>query len=314
MSVAPESTEYDKLQDQEIKKLKDKVFGGTNPEPDDCGPDPDPNHEHIKEGGWGGDMSSPMLWQSVPMKEPPEKWKVMDKEGINIAHNFETEEDADIWIKYHQCIQEVGDVDPEPVPPKPEPGPIPTSLGPYATRGNPMQSTQRGPTTRHYASGKPDDQTIEKNVKNITFDNYQFIVDVTMNEMEHDDNISTKLGGTHMGSGWFDHSVSIYSGATGLGLEPKHPSTDLFVIKGPKIGDIRNKPIRVAATYFKKTNKTELWTDFDGSGWIKQVEGKDVGDFNPKSKINEAQLRIDGFKNVPTIRSAIVLEIAAEEP
>ena len=42
--------------------------------------------------------------------------------------------------------------------------------GPYKMKAGSkeMQSTQRGPTTRHYASGKPDDHTIEKNLKTST--------------------------------------------------------------------------------------------------------------------------------------------------
>jgi hypothetical protein len=171
-----------------------------------------------------------------------------------------------------------------------------------------MASTQRGPTTRHYRSGKPDDKTVEKNVKEIEFDNYQFVTFQTINEMEHDDTCSHKLGGTHMGSGWFDHSVGIYDGKTGLGTEPEHPETHLFIIKGPKIGDIRGRKVGIATTYFKKENRTELWTNV-GTGWVKQCEGTNVGGFNPKSDIGEAQLRIDGFKVLPTIHSAFVTEI-----
>jgi hypothetical protein len=49
-----------------------------------------------------------------------------------------------------------------------------------------------------------------------------------------------------------------------------------------------------------------------GDGWKKNVEGVDVGGFNPKTPEDEFQLRIDGFKDIkkpPTIHSAIVTEI-----
>ena len=78
-----------------------------------------------------------------------------------------------------------------------------------------MQSTTRGPTTRHYASGKPDDRTIEKNVKDIKAKNYQFLVDVKVTTIEHNDTVSLKYGGTHMGSGWFDNTVDMESGQVG---------------------------------------------------------------------------------------------------
>ena len=114
-----------------------------------------------------------------------------------------------------------------------------------------------------------------------------------------------------MGSGWFDNSLSVYSGKTGLGYEPDHPTTHLFVIKGPSIGDTRGKRFKYACTYFLATNKTELWTNFDGK-WTKQVEGTNVGNFKPMSKVDEFQLRIDGFKSKdkpPTIHSAFVTAI-----
>lgn len=285
------------------------------PTPGDCGPNPDPNNVHVKEGGWGGDIAGATTWDAIVMKDDPSLWKVVDKAGKNIAHKFASEAEAETYIKYHQCMQEKGDPDPDPIPnPDPDPTPVPVPGNyPYPAIGAPMQSTQRGPTTRHYASGKSDDETIEKNVKNIKFKNYQFVSYVTMNEIEHSDTLSTKLGGTHMGSGWFDHGISFGDGKGQccLGTEKKHPSTQLCVIKGPNLGEIVGKKVGVAATYFKDINHTEFWVDL-GTGWKKQVEGKDVNNFNPKSEINEAQLRIDGFKkgSIPTIHSSVVTEIA----
>ena len=61
--------------------------------------------------------------------------------------------------------------------------------------------------------------------------------------------------------------------------------------------------------YFKDQNKCEMWTKLEGGQWEKQVEGANVGNFNPKSEINEAQLRIDGFDAVPDISRAVVQEI-----
>ena len=51
-----------------------------------------------------------------------------------------------------------------------------------------------------------------------------------------------------------------------------------------------------------------MWTNL-GDGWKKGEEGTDVGKFNPKSAVNEAQLRIDGFEAVPEITRAVVQEI-----
>ena len=111
-----------------------------------------------------------------------------------------------------------------------------------------------------------------------------------------------------MKSGWFDNTIDMESGLVGLGVEKKHPSADLEIIKGKKLGSILNKKIRMAGVYFKDQNKCEMWTKLNGQ-WEKGAEGTNVGNFNPKSEINEAQLRIDGFDAVPDISRAVVQEI-----
>jgi hypothetical protein len=348
------STAYDKEQDARIKKLEDKVFSTEpGPIPPTCGPDPDPNDEHIREGGWGGDMAGASQWDAIPMKDDPSLWKVVDKVGVNIAHKFASEAEAEKYIKYHQCIQEGGDPDPNPNPdpdpcppgqhkdpttgncvpdePGPGPGPTPTpGTTPYPIKGTPMPSSQRGPTERHYASGKADDWTIEKNVKGIPFENYQWVTYTTMGPIEHDDTISVKFGGHHTtGNGWYDCGISFgtkgtVSSQTCLGTEPRHPSTNLCIVKGPKLMSVLERKTGVAGVYFTKENKIELWID-EGAGWKKVAEGVSVGGLKPKQGNQECQLRIDGFDysgkkdesdmakivaaGGPNIHSAIVTEI-----
>ena len=276
---------------------------------------PKPAEGFIKEGGWGANKD-PDTWTVIAMKDDPRLQKVVDDKSKNVATHFSSLETASYYIQYHKTVDEQEPTAPEPPAPeapaeKPAEG---TSIkGPYPSTGGELRSTQRGPTTRNYASDKASDETIEKNVKAIKARNHQFIVYVTMQDMEHDDTISTKLGGTHMGTGWFDHSVRVYNGETGLGYEPDHPETHLFIKKGAKIGDTRKKKVGICAVYFADPNFTELWTDV-GDGWKKQLEGKDIGGFNPKAKEFECQLRIDGFKkgSVPEIHTAVVQPIAAK--
>ena len=268
----------------------------------------------IKPGGWGAG-ENPNGWKIVNMRDFPELFKIVDPADRNVATNFATEAIAQQYIDYFKSTWEEED-DPQAGEPgveeKPtEPSkPVTDGDGPYKMIGKEMQSTQRGPTTRHYASGKPDDRTIEKNVKDIKAKNYQFLVDVKLTTIEHNDTVSLKYGGTHMKSGWFDNTVDMESGQVGLGVEKKHPSADLEIIKGTKIGSILNKKIRLAGIYFKDQNKCEMWTNL-GDGWKKGAEGTNVGKFNPKSEINEAQLRIDGFEDEPEISRAVVQEIEA---
>jgi hypothetical protein len=67
-----------------------------------------------------------------------------------------------------------------------------------------------------------------------------------------------------MGSGWFDCGVGFEDGQICLGKEEHHPSTQLCVVKGPKIGNIVEKKIGVAGVYKTVGDKAhiELWTDF----------------------------------------------------
>ena len=76
-------------------------------------------------------------------------------------------------------------------PPEPT-KPVEGADGPYKSLGKELASSTRGPTIRHYASGKDDDKTIEKNVKDIKAKNYQFLVDVKVTTIEHNDTVSLK--------------------------------------------------------------------------------------------------------------------------
>ena len=283
---------------------------GDKPEPQP--PIVKPAEGTVKEGGWGA-IQNPNTWKVVKMRDFPDLFKIVDAPGKNVATNFTTEAIAEQYIKYYKANWEQED-DPQENEPSAEekpaepPKPVEGEDGPYKAIGKELQSTQRGPTIRHYASGKDDDKTIEKNVKDIRFKNYQFLVDVKIKSIEHNDTVSEKYGGTHMKSGWFDNTIDFESGQVGLGVEKKHPSADLEIVKGDKIGSILNKKIRIAGVYFKDQNKCEMWTNL-GDGWKKNAEGTNVGNFNPKSEINEAQLRIDGFDDEPEITRAVVQEI-----
>ena len=305
------------------------------PPPPECPPLPDDGRPQPSKGA----NNDPNTWKVVPMKDDPSLFKVVDNAGINVADQFDSQTTAQQYINHFKCDTPKPCPDGQkwdpvqkkcvPIPPPPPPCPpgqhrdasgncVPDTpggeTGPYKGTGKELGHTIRGPTTRHYASGKPDDETIETNTKSIPYTNYQFVVYTTIHDVEHDDTLSLKFGGTHMGSGWFDCGVGFEDGECCLGVEKKHPSTDLCVVKGPKIGNILEKKIGVAGVYFNRgdTAHIELWTDFPaGSGWKKQVEGDNVANFNPKSDEDEAQQRIDGFVkgSVPTLHSAVVQEI-----
>jgi hypothetical protein len=272
----------------------------------------------IKKGPkWTAEPGSADTWKLVNMTNPSDQFKFVDSEDLNIIANIKTKERAEElrnWFKTHPLPtdhEENTDDDGTPD----EQGSSSESVtgldGPYKTTGKQIESNQRGPSKAHYASGKPDDHTIEKNCKKIPYPNHMMIVDITVpQEMDHDDNVSIKIGGRHKEEGWFDNGISIYDGQTCLGTEKKHPSTKLCIIKGKKYGDLRGKRLKIASTYFKDQNKTEFWVNL-GNGWDNACEGKDVGGFNPGADEFETQLRIDGFimEKTTIIHSAVVQEI-----
>lgn len=306
------------------------------PPPPTCPPLPDDGRPQPSKGA----NTDATKWKVVPMKDDPSLFKVVDENNVNVADQFDSQATAQQYIDHFKCNTPqpcpegqhwdaaqkkcVPDTPPpEPCPPGqhrdasgkcvPDTPPPPGgSEGPYPSTGKELGATTKR-ATRHYASGKPDDETIEKNTKDIPYQNYQSIHYVKMNDIEHDDNISIKSGGTHMGSGWYDHGISFEEGQTCLGYEPDHPTTHSCVIKGPKLGTVLGKRIGISAVYRKATNHTELWIDM-GDGWKKAIESDDVDGFNPNNNDNdEVQLRIDGFKDGsdPDIDVAKVQEIAA---
>lgn len=304
---------------REYAELKKNGWRYVEPDDEDLADPEDKPPAPAEDGRWQlqkGGNKDPNTWKVVKMSRDPRMWKIVDDKGINIADLYHSEANAqrDIDRAKQGLPQEPAEppVTPEPKPEEPTtppPATEATAEAPYVMKSAKMASTQRGPTTRHYASGKPDDKTIEKNVKEIEFPRYQFVVWVTLKSMEHSDQLSTKLGGTHMGSGWFDNTIETSDGQTCLGFEPDHPNTKLCVIKGPKLGNIVGKKIGMASTYDNTTNKTELWVNQGSAGWKKQCEGTDIGKFKPKSEVDEAQLRIDGWKEQPQIDSAFVTAI-----
>ena len=290
-------------------------------------PDPNPNVPKpdsfgtIKDGAkWSKNPGKAETWKIVPMKDNDKKFKIVDTAGLNIIADLDSEDQGKALIEYFKVnvFPPKGNDNSVPVDPDQPPQP-PVTDGlefPYKTTGKTVEMSQRGVTKRNYASGKPSDWTIEKNAKKIPFGNIQAVFTIEVNpDWEHDDNLSVKLGGTHMGTGWFDHGISIYQGQTCLGYEPDHPETHLCVVKGKKYGDIRGKTVSVAGIYFKDTNSTEFWVNIGGvtQGWEKACEGTNVGGFKPKNDgETEVQLRIDGFseeKNPPKITKFVVNEI-----
>lgn len=295
-------------------------------------PDPDKPQEPaapkdfgtIKQGGkWSTNPGKAETWILKNMDNPSDQFKfISTNDQKNIIANIKTKDDAiaiQNYFKTHvfppkENGGEVTDPEQPPITPTPTTG----AAAPVKVKATLAPISQRGPTRRNYRSGKPSDNTIEKNAKGLGYKNVcaVFVIGVPPADgWEHDDTLNIKIGGSHMGTGWFSHTITIYEGQTWLGKEENHPNTDSHVVEGKKYGDIRGKEVGIAATYFSDTNQTAFYVKMPGAdGWDKAAEATNVGGFNPEAKPDEqeVQLRIDGFKNKdqpPDIKTAMVSEI-----
>lgn len=173
----------------------------------------------------------------------------------------------------------------------------------YQATGKTVDNSKRTKSgTRHYASGKPDDVTQEWGTKT-SFKNYEFTCYITITKVDHDDQLSMKFGGTHMGSGWYDCGIGFNTGQGCLGKEENHPSTDLCVVKGKSIGKIVGKKIGMKCVYFGNSGgggQVELWADPTANGnWqILCPRTNNIGGFAPSSASQECTIRIDAAPGI----------------
>lgn len=182
----------------------------------------------------------------------------------------------------------------------------------YQATGKAVAAQKTGKSTVHYASGKPDDPTHQIEAT-VNFRNYEFTWIGTLTQVNHDDAISLKFGGTHMGTGWYDCGVSFNAGQGCLGKEESHPDTDLCVMNCASMGRVVGKRVGVKAVYFGNPSgggQVELWGDPTGNGQWKQLcpRTNNIGGFAPASAQQECQVRIDGAPGVQT-QCAVVAEI-----
>ena len=237
-------------------------------------------------------------WKAVPMRDDPNLFKVVDNADINVADQFSAIHYAEAYITHYKCIQGQPP-GPDPICPPGQhydailrqcvfdtqcpPGqhrdasgncvpddtqpPGGTGVGPYVGTGKQVDTKLGNVKVRHYASGKPDDFTRERTVTGVTYKNYQFIVETTMHTIEHDDTVSLKFGGTHMGSGWFDCGVSFNEGECCLRHGRKSSINVLCIVKGPKMGQYSRKEDQDSRCILRRQkpyrtmDKSRYWMD-----------------------------------------------------
>ncbi len=325
-----------------IKKIDDNPVPDPDPTP---GPDIDPIKPiegTIKPGGWGADLVNKSAWKVVNMKNPPEQFKVVDAAGKNVATSFTNQQEAEGFITYFQLHEfPPKDINPVPTPgPTPEPGPTPTpdtkeldSFGvkkiyPDADSKRVLTNPKIDPKIRHYASGAPDDNSIECTIdtKDKSFRDMEATVVIKNKGMEHHDRFSYKLRGpAHKDNqGWwyiFETSTDGKWTNESFQIEKPHPKyfkygnkiTPLFNIGQ----DLRSANIGIKAITVNRTVNgkegvhLEQWVNLDplttdgkpkNEGWQKYMEVDDVGQFD-KGLMLECEgtlvtMRIDGILSI----------------
>jgi hypothetical protein len=305
--------------------------GGAPP----CSADPG----RVKDWGANTDANK---WKVVPMQKPTTLWKVVDENGVNVADQFMAQACAQAYIDAHK------------LPPCP-PGQHRDNTGncvPDTTGGDKDQfgirkifpDKQGGQTntdgsaryfTRHYASGKPDDPTVEYTIdmpKGHQQD-LEATAIVQMTGMNHNDTVDWKLRGPPHddgdGKAWycFDQETDGGSGGKHFQVERPHPkmhdSSNKVQLTGVSIPNISSARFGWKAIAVNKTPDDvylACWinlTPDDESGWRKiwDVHDKgqiDSGQITPPTG-GHCQIRIDGIKGKPTFEKGSVREIAYDE-
>lgn len=179
---------------------------------------------------------------------------------------------------------------------------------PYTPTGSANELDDQGQGTRHYASGAPDDVTHEWEGET-SANSYMIVIDITLTEIDHDDTITFKYGGTHNGSGWYGGSYSFESGQAAFGAEESHPSFS-DCNEGTAIGSLVNNRVMLAAININKGEKLEVWSKKPDGAWQKDAESSNgVCGFRPNVDEDEIQIRIDAAPGID-MHSAAWYEIS----
>lgn len=317
------------------------LIGQPNAGPDTEEPEPPiPKSCSIKSGGWGSASDSkPEEWTPKEMtdKNKKGKWKGVGKDGKNVFHDCDSEQDAKDFIK--RKIWESKQTEPPTEPPVEPPGPG-TGTNEVDSFGvkkiYPDASSKRFLTNndvefkvRHYASGAPNDNSTENTIdtKDKKFRDMEATVVIVNKGMEHHDRFSYKLRGPGHQDGkgwWYIFEVSTDGKWTNESFQTEKPHPKYFK-QGNKItpvaqigkNDLRSAKIGIKAITINKTINgkeavhLEQWLNHDpitadgkpnNAGWFKHMEVDDVGQFENGLMLEcngtLVTMRIDGILTI----------------
>lgn len=303
-------------------------------------PTPEPTPEDLgRVKDWGSKDDNPNNWKVTEMQKTKGKFKVVDKDDVNKADNFNTKEGAELFVK-----NAIAEYKPEPPTPTPTPGPEPKpepepdnkdvdqfgvlKIYPDAASKRFLTNNKVEFKTRHYASDKPDDNSVENTIdtKDKKLRDMESTVVIVNKGFEHHDRFSYKLRGpAHKDNqGWwyiFETSTDGKWTKGSFQIEKPHPK---YFEQGDKITplfnidqDLRKGKIGIKAIAINKTVDgkegvhLEQWINLDpitedgkpkNEGWKKYMEVDDVGQFKNGLMLEcegtLVTMRIDGILSI----------------
>lgn len=184
-----------------------------------------------KPGGWGANNDA-TKWVAVQMKNNPNLWKVVDENGVNVAHNFTSQTSAQQYIDYYKCEQS------KPIPECPEGEVWDPVQKKCVTKVEPQpgsSTTKDGVTVPFKVKGEWK-YNFSKNARdggaryNGPAAGTSFVMVGYFTGTSGSDDVSAKLlGGRHTDSApydgcCYDPSVSVDSGRVRMRCECPHPT------------------------------------------------------------------------------------------
>lgn len=314
--------------------------------------DPPPHieveHGYVKPGGWGA-KQDPATWSVTAMKDPPEQFKVVDDNGINVATNFKTKVGAEAYVKeaqgQGQCPtgQHLDPATGKCVPdlPPPSGGGKVDSFGVLKIHADKPAGSfntvfKLREFERHYQSGKPSENSVEytataKSKEQNSDVEATFYTKINGFKTNEPDSISDKLNGPDhkdgAGSWGIPDFMTDGKSSKTLECEVKHPHNEsvnpkpLSAIGGSLIGKWFGHK---AITYVKNGKRyIESWIHFPVSNidsigigqedaWRQYIPTTDISKYYVEAKGLLTCCRIDGTKkgDNPDFKYCSVREIA----
>lgn len=305
-------------------------------------------HGYVKPGGWGA-KQDPATWSVTNMKDPPEQFKVVDDNGINVATNFKTKAGAEAYVKEaKQAGQCPTGQHLDPATNKCVPDSPPPSGGNDKDQFSIAKIHKDKPSgttntvfklrefERNYQSGKPSENSVEytataKSKEQNSDVEATFYTKINGFKTNEPDSISDKLNGPDhqdgKGSWGIPDFMTDGSASKTLECEVKHPHNEsvnpkpLTAIGGSIVGKWFGHK---AISYVKGGKRyIESWIHFpvknidavgleQEDGWRQYIPTTDITKYYVEAKGLLTTCRIDGTKkgSVPDFKYCSVREIS----